>query len=208
MLPLAYNALTPFQPSFQSPNCSKGHEHPVTSFAVQPLGGGSFLLAATSGGPDVIVWACRPAAEAAAAQGPPDAAGALSAAFGPAAWELQQRLAVGAQTQLCAALAPLPGAPGWLLLATGGADNAVRLHVRPPGGSFALQCKLTGHENWVRSVALASAREAPAGGGEEGGEEVLLLASASQDRCVSPVCERLRAHVIACAGTAAAAAVP
>jgi WD40 repeat protein len=156
----------------------QGHEQPVTSVAVQPLDDGSFLLASTSGGPDLILWRCAPAAGAPAAPPGPAPAAALAAAFGPPAWALAQRLHVGTQTQLCAALAPLPGAPGWLLLATGGADNAVRLHVAPPGGDFHLQCKLSGHENWVRSVALAAAREEG-----EGGEEVLLLASGSQDRC-------------------------
>jgi WD40 repeat protein len=145
----------------------------VTSLAIHPLGDGSFLLASTSGGPDVILWRCAPGATASAAS-----TETLTPGFGPGAWSLSQRIHVGTQTQLCADLAPLPGVPGWLLLATGGADNAVRLHVAPPGGSFTMQCKLTGHENWVRSVALAAARE-------EGpdGEEVLLLASASQDRC-------------------------
>jgi hypothetical protein len=179
----------------------------VTSLAVQPLDGGGFLLAATSGGPDLLIWACRPdhLPEADSAPTQPAAPEDLAAAFGAPAWQLQQRIHVGTQTQLCADFAAVPGAPGWLLLASGGADNAVRLHVRPPGGEFQLQCKLTGHENWVRSVAFTVAREAqsPAaradgeggagagaggGSGEDGdggtaeGQEVLLLASASQDR--------------------------
>lgn len=96
---------------------------------------------------------------------------------------------MGTQTQLCVDVIELPGAPGWVAMATGGADNAVRLHVRPPGGEFQLQCKMAGHENWVRSVAFVRVREEGAGGGAvgaaaegAGGEEVLLLASASQDR--------------------------
>ncbi|KAI8476319.1 MAG: WD40 repeat-like protein [Monoraphidium minutum] len=144
----------------------EGHGHPVTSLAVQPLddedgGGAGFLLASTSGGPDVVIWACRPAApqpqpgssEDGPAGGGAAPVDALCAAFGAASWREAQRIPVGAQTQLCAALAPLPGAPGWLLLASGGADNLVRLHVRPPGagGQFKLQCKLAGHENWLIS---------------------------------------------------------
>ena len=186
----------------------EGHEKPVTALAAHALPaeveeeGGGLLLASTSGGPDVIVWRCggggdangissgssncngdaTAGAAAAAADSLAAAAGAADAgitrAFGQAAWRVEQRIPVGTQTQLCADLAAIPGAPpGWLLLATGGADNAARLHVRAPGGPFRLQCRLTGHENWVRAVALAAAREE----GEDG-EDVLLLASASQDR--------------------------
>lgn len=42
-----------------------------------------------------------------------------------------------------------------LLLACGGVDSAVRLLVCPPGGTdFVQACKLVGHQDWVRSVAL------------------------------------------------------
>ena len=63
-----------------------------------------------------------------------------------------------------------------LVLATGGVDQAVHLHLRPPaGGGFMPACKLTGHENWIRSLALTPVTE-------PGGGTSLLLASSSQDR--------------------------
>jgi len=56
-----------------------------------------------------------------------------------------------------------------LLLATGGTDTRVHLHVRPPGGQFQATIKLTGHENWVRSLAFKHVW-APASAGADQGE--------------------------------------
>ena len=58
----------------------------------------------------------------------------------------------------------------------------VHLYLCPPGGRFTHACKLTGHENWVRSLAFCHVAPGPGGGG--GGSKELLLASASQDRWV------------------------
>lgn len=53
-----------------------------------------------------------------------------------------------------------------LLLACGGVDGAVRLLVCSPGGTdFVQACKLVGHQDWVRSVAL---RHTAASGGTPG----------------------------------------
>jgi hypothetical protein len=43
-----------------------------------------------------------------------------------------------------------------LLMALGGVDRIVRLLVRPPGGAFVAACTLTGHGDWIRSVAFTA----------------------------------------------------
>ncbi|KAK9841002.1 hypothetical protein WJX81_004992 [Elliptochloris bilobata] len=88
-------------------------------------------------------------------------------------WALQQALNVGSRMQHAAALTEVPGEPGWVLLAVGSVDNSVRLLLAPPGGDFAPACRLTGHTDWVRSLAFQQV-----GGGK------LLLASGSQDRSI------------------------
>ena len=68
-----------------------------------------------------------------------------------------------------------------LLLLAGGVDSKVRVFVKPPKGDFALACTLTGHDNWVRSVAATqslvhtTSKEQCA---------ALWVATASQDRLV------------------------
>eukprot|EP00798_Chlamydomonas_sp_ICE-L_P028012 gene28012-31109_t len=71
---------------------------------------------------------------------------------------------------------------GGMLLATGGTDSTVYLYVRPPGGEFSLSCKLTGHENWVRSISFCHVANTTDSGAYAGQSTELLLASASQDR--------------------------
>lgn len=83
-----------------------------------------------------------------------------------------------------------------LLLATGGTDTRVHLHVRPPRGSFQPALQLAGHENWLRSLAFRHVWAPAGGGGGEGGRagaargRQVLLASASQDRCAACACVR------------------
>jgi WD40 repeat protein len=166
---------------------------------VQPLAGGSFLLAATTGDEQCYIWDCHPeqaaAALPAAASTPSPAAAAGQAPsqdaisscsrFGSHAWQLQQTVPVGRHIQHCCALAPLPGDPQYIVLATGGTDSLIRLWLRAPGGQFQLSCQLTGHENWVRGLAFAAVAEEGVGPGEQGDGAAgvsLLLASASQDR--------------------------
>ncbi|KXZ43915.1 hypothetical protein GPECTOR_77g12 [Gonium pectorale] len=162
-----------------------GHSAPVTSLAVHRLPSGPadsttagasgdvddtgvagttpnagpgprLLVVSTAGDSDVIVWRCGPAESGSGRE--------------------------GATT---AALTHLPLEPEWTLLATGGTDRKVHLHVRPPGptGRFAPACVLEGHENWVRGVAFchvaaaAAAGEGAGGGGGEAAATELLLAS-------------------------------
>ena len=44
-----------------------------------------------------------------------------------------------------------------VLLAVGSVDNSVRLLLAPPGSGFAPACRLTGHADWVRSLAFQRA---------------------------------------------------
>ncbi|KAF5829987.1 WD40-repeat-containing domain protein [Dunaliella salina] len=151
---------------------------------------------------EVHVWRCDPYA-ASTSSGPSapsqqhqqqhPAAGH----YGQAAWSIAQTLPYGTQIQHAVALTYLPHDPRWLLLATGGTDTRVHLHVRPPGGQFQAAIKLSGHENWVRSLDFkhvwapdaaaapsvpgAAAPSVPAMG-EAGRSRQVLLASASQDR--------------------------
>lgn len=41
------------------------------------------------------------------------------------------------------------------MLALGGVDSHVRLYTCPPGGEFGEVCRLSGHQDWVRSLAFA-----------------------------------------------------
>jgi hypothetical protein len=73
--------------------------------------------------------------------------------------------------------------PCRLILATGGTDSRLHLHLRPPGGSFQPAAKLSGHENWVRSLAFCHVSREVSGSDQSQAPE-LILASASQDRWV------------------------
>ena len=59
-----------------------------------------------------------------------------------------------------------------VLLAVGGADNAVRVYLREADGQCTALCKLQGHTDWVTSVAFTSSGEpawlspAPYGAGQ------------------------------------------
>lgn len=56
-------------------------------------------------------------------------------------------------------------------------DSKLRIFVRPPSSAFKLACTLTGHENWIRGIAVCrSCALVPA--------NTLWVASASQDRMV------------------------
>ena len=63
-----------------------------------------------------------------------------------------------------------------ILLAVGGTNCLVQVYVGSQYGALILQATLTGHEGWVRSVAIA--REAQVINGD------LMLASASQDKYI------------------------
>lgn len=41
-----------------------------------------------------------------------------------------------------------------LLLTLGGVDCSIKLALAPPGGKFVQVCSLTGHADWVRSLAF------------------------------------------------------
>ena len=43
----------------------------------------------------------------------------------------------------------------------GGVDNSIRLLLAPPGGDFVQVCTLTGHGNWVRSLAFSTTSGQP-----------------------------------------------
>ncbi len=68
------------------------------------------------------------------------------------------------------------GAPGDLMLAIAGTKGFVQIYVARGGESFSLQATLTGHEGWVRSLAIARENN------EQTGD--ILLASASQDKSI------------------------
>ena len=148
---------TPAQP-WRLAATLQGHTEPVTSLTAFPLdsGGGSsgqgMLLVSTAGDGEVHIWECAPGNSSNRNSSSSSSSSSLP---DPACWHLQQRIAVGHQLQDCTAVAALPGDPGWLLLAAGGVDGAVRLYARPPGGQFQLACKLTGHQDWVRGLAFA-----------------------------------------------------
>lgn len=67
-------------------------------------------------------------------------------------------------------------AAGSLVLVVAGTKSTVQVYVASRDGVFARQCILTGHEGWVRSLAIT--REKDATGSD------LLLASASQDKYI------------------------
>jgi WD40 repeat protein len=184
----------------------EGHAAPVSSLACYPLNAeegpldhaAPFLVVSTAGDAHVHVWCCTPRCESVTAtggrQGEEDTTcplASVESTHGQRSWELHQRLSVGTHLQQAAALTHLPMAPSWLILATGGTDRTVRLHVRAPGrdSRFVEVCRLLGHENWVRSLAFCHAivDRGRSGAGQSappssGCEVELLLASASQDR--------------------------
>jgi WD40 repeat protein len=84
------------------------HNAPVTSLTTHAAGNGGVLLVSTAGDGTVAVWEFDAAAAGAAA-----AAAGAGAAGQQAAWSLRQQIAMGAQLQGCAALAPLPDDPDW-----------------------------------------------------------------------------------------------
>lgn len=146
---------TPAQP-WRLAATLQGHTAPVTSLTAFSLattssggdGGQGMLLVSTAGDGEVHVWQCSPGGDSSSSS---SGSGGLA---DPASWHLRQRIEVGHQLQDCTAVAALPGTPGWLLLAAGGVDGAVRLYTCPPGGHFQLACKLAGHQDWVRGLAF------------------------------------------------------
>ncbi|CAD7699915.1 unnamed protein product [Ostreobium quekettii] len=95
--------------------------------------------------------------------------------------------AVGWPAALCCSDDPSGGSRLYFCraaLALGGTDCRVHLWLRQPGGHFEKCCRLSGHQDWVRSLAFLHA-----GQGQSGGER-LLLASASQDRYIRIWCIR------------------
>ncbi|MCJ1468460.1 hypothetical protein MMC07_007089 [Pseudocyphellaria aurata] len=67
------------------------------------------------------------------------------------------------------------GTTGDLMLAVAGTRGFVQIYVAEDG-EFSLQSTLAGHEGWVRSLAVVQKRSKP--------NDDILLASASQDRCI------------------------
>lgn len=98
-----------------------------------------------------------------------------------ASWTPLQVLEVGAKMQNCVSVAPLLDT-GRLVLTMAGVDGQVRIYEggldTPPAATstdvplFTEQCRLVGHQDWVRSLACLRWGDA------------LLLATASQDRNV------------------------
>ncbi|KAL4430983.1 hypothetical protein ABPG75_006239 [Micractinium tetrahymenae] len=150
----------------------QAHAAPVTSLAVLPLPTGGLLLISTAGDGEAAVWECTPQFPTEAAEA---AAAAAAAPPEQDSWRLRQRICLGHRLPGCAALAPLPADPGWLLLALGGVDSAVRLYLCPPGqgSQFEPVCQLGGHQDWIKGLAFAQMDDGK-----------LLLASASQDKNV------------------------
>lgn len=68
------------------------------------------------------------------------------------------------------------GTSGDLMLAVAGTRGFVQIHVAERGRWFSLQATLTGHEGWVRSLAVVKKRGKP--------DDEVLLASASQDKYI------------------------
>ena len=62
----------------------------------------------------------------------------------------------------CALTRRIADGVGRVLLAVGSVDNSVRLLLAPPGCDFAPACRLTGHADWVRSLAFQRDAGAPA----------------------------------------------
>lgn len=135
------------------------HTAPVTSAALHCSdASGALLLVSTGGDGDVVIW---------------QASSASADSLSQDAWRQVQRLSFGTRLQHCAALCTLPSNSSCCMLALGGVDGQVRIFCREEENTeFRAACNLTGHQNWVRGLALA-----PRGQG-------LLLASASQDRYI------------------------
>lgn len=140
------------------------HQAPITSVTLHTAGSpGHFLLVTTAGDGDVTIWSAN-------------ASHPLELAT-EGCWQLEQRISYGTKLQHCAALAPLPSDPDTLLLALGGVDGKVRLLLQNKSSGtdfsdFSPACELNGHQNWVRGLAFT----------QQGSK--LVLASASQDRCI------------------------
>lgn len=137
----------------------QAHTAPVTSLAVLALPAGGLLLVSTAGDGEAAVWESSPTGPN-SSSGAGSATSAGAAAAGPPeqdSWRLRQRIPLGHRLPGCAALAPLPSDPGWLLLALGGVDSTVRLFLCPPdeGGQFEPVCQLAGHQDWVKGLAFA-----------------------------------------------------
>lgn len=151
----------------------QAHAAPVTSLAVLPLPAGGMLLVSTAGDGEAAVWESsplRPCDNSSRVDSTGSAAGAAAAAAAVPpeqdTWRLRQRIALGHSLPGCAALAPLPADPGWLLLALGGVDSAVRLFLCPPGegGLFEPVCQLAGHQDWIKGLAFAQMDGEPGAG--------------------------------------------
>jgi WD40 repeat protein len=67
-----------------------------------------------------------------------------------------------------------------MLLLAGGVDSQMRVYVQPPSKHFLHTCTLTGHENWIRGIAVVEAGVPAAGKALPH----LWIASAGQDRIV------------------------
>ncbi|KAL3133219.1 hypothetical protein ABBQ38_007106 [Trebouxia sp. C0009 RCD-2024] len=143
----------------------QGHSGAVVALA-HVLVGDTLLLFSSAEDTQVLVWECS--------LGPQQQG--TDSAYNQ--WTLRQKLDTGNELQHCLAVAEIPGQEGWLLLAMGGVDCSIRLALAPPDGSFLAVCSLSGHADWVRSLAFTQPPDPPAA--TQQGH--LLLASASQDK--------------------------
>lgn len=82
--------------------------------------------------------------------------------------EAQQAIQVRNRIPLCMAMSSISGIP---ILACSSADGKIDLYVMQDG-LFTLQCRLAGHENWVRGLSFATI------------DECLYLCSGSQDKYI------------------------
>lgn len=137
------------------------------------LVGDALLLISSAEDQQVLVWQCK--------------LGSHQGGSNPYShWNLQQKLDMGNGLQHCLAVTQLPDQPGWLLLALGGVDCTIRLLLAAPGGHFNQVCCLTGHADWVRSLAFTHLP--PSQIDPDPGLGHVLLASASQDKYVRVWC--------------------
>lgn len=130
---------------FASHGCAAAPDRCWRHLQVSPFvldGRRGLLLASCSGESAVRVWFC-------ALEG-------HSELLGQPGWSLVQSIDVGFKLQHCAALHPLPGLQGSLLLALGGVDGVLRLHLADSGsvGPFREVSRLEGHQDWVRCLAF------------------------------------------------------
>ncbi|KAI8321806.1 WD40 repeat-like protein [Martensiomyces pterosporus] len=121
----------------------EGHKNPIIALAATELGTGHIIVVTASTDGTLRVFEYQRGSKGGA--------------------ELVQVVDVGARNALDVALAALPVAGAddsntayTMLLATGNTDNCIHLYVRgsAPQSQFSKSIRLTGHEDWVNSLAF------------------------------------------------------